>query len=171
MRTAGRFSTRALNHAAPRLLRVLMLVSLWNAPLPWVNVHGTLAVDSTAARHLSQHFARFHAGADPFEREAAGWHVHFVLPWTISDEGPCPADGRHHDSHELTLSTASPGRLSDSELSVESTAAGLDLGMPLASLDRPCDGPRPGGISGSQTDRFLQVGSVSLRTLICVANC
>lgn len=148
-----------------------MMLSLWNAPLPWVNVHGSLAALPKGSEALSRHLAVFHADANSIEGTAPKWHVHFVLPWSLSDEGPCPADGRHHDSHELSVSPAPAGRATDSDLLVDGGAIVPPVGAAAEFAHRPMETLADLRAAGPQTGHFLQSGSVSLRTLICVATC
>lgn len=57
------------------LFRVLLALSLWQAPIPCGHQH------TASAECLAKHLARFHAGEQATDR--LGWHWHLTLP----DEG------------------------------------------------------------------------------------
>ena len=163
------FSSRA----AGWLMRVAMIVSLWNAPLPWLNIHGTLAGVEGDAACLAQHLVRFHAAADLLAEAGFGWHVHFVLPWNGLGDGPCPAG--ELPRHETPGDDAAPA-VGAAEWSSVAARLGPPCGGGVVNLcdpfgdvpplwhdRRPCSGPL--------TAHFLQSGSVSLCALLCVARC
>jgi len=58
--------------------RLLLIVSLWQAPVVWGHQHSTDAAD------LAEHLALFHGG--DFESCNLGWHWHVSLP---QGEAPC----------------------------------------------------------------------------------
>jgi len=75
-----------------------MLLSLWQAPIPWLHNHGTsTAVISqvAAAQELNSHLIVYHPSVDRGIEHEFGWHCHWVLPtWkhalddTPDDEPP-----------------------------------------------------------------------------------
>lgn len=65
-----RFASTASRWKAA-LFRLACIVSLWQAPVPWVHSHA-------AEVGLQEHLAAFHADAD--ELTTLGWHWHAVLP-------------------------------------------------------------------------------------------
>lgn len=156
------------------LLHAALLLSLWNAPIPWVHFHGTLGEARCGASSLSRHLARFHAAVRPLDEAGFGWHVHYILPWCVSDDGPHPAQGGPDDfrdvavgpglglpafdvaPHGMTWLTA---LTADDHSPATADAAALRA---AAEILRP---PVP------PTAHFLQAGSVALRDLLCVARC
>lgn len=80
------------------LARLCMLLSLWQAPIPWLHNHGTstsLILPVTAAQELDSHLIVFHPSVDRRIEREFGWHCHWVLPaWkhalddTPDDEPP-----------------------------------------------------------------------------------
>lgn len=74
------------------LLRCLLIVSLWQAPLPVWHSHGTLADGPAESRGwLARHLESHHAAADPCDSQLFGWHLHFDVP--TSDSEPSEAPG------------------------------------------------------------------------------
>jgi hypothetical protein len=61
------------------LFRLACIVSLWQAPVPWVHCHAAVA-------DLPHHLAAFHQQADEFT--VLDWHWHASLPpWGQSESG------------------------------------------------------------------------------------
>lgn len=72
-------------------LRWLLVLSLWQGPVPVWHAHDTLA-DSAAesAVWLASHLERHHASIDPFASIAFGWHVHFEVPESDGEPSESP---------------------------------------------------------------------------------
>lgn len=72
-------------------LRWLLVLSLWQGPVPVWHAHDTLA-DSAAesVAWLSSHLKRHHASIDPFAEIALGWHVHFEVPESEGEPSESP---------------------------------------------------------------------------------
>lgn len=75
-----------LRHATLIVVRLSLILSLWQAPIPWVHCHGTdisIIQSVDAASELSNHLAAFHGNAThefvPLDFDL-GWHFHWILP-------------------------------------------------------------------------------------------
>jgi hypothetical protein len=72
---------QATSRAGSLVMRLLLMATLWEGPVPWGHSHA----HSTDDRHLAEHLARFH----PHDHHAAdwGWHWHFSYPdWAHCQE-------------------------------------------------------------------------------------
>lgn len=72
-------------------LRWLLVLSLWQGPIPVWHAHDTLA--DTAAESvawLASHLERHHASIDPFASLTFGWHVHFEVPESDGEPSELP---------------------------------------------------------------------------------
>jgi hypothetical protein len=66
--------------------RLCLVISLWQAPVPWLHRHPVSAENGTSERltlELQKHLSAFHPTIrSPFDQDL-GWHCHWVLPsWT-----------------------------------------------------------------------------------------
>ena len=75
-----------LQRATLIVVRLCLIVSLWQAPIPWVHCHGTdlRGIQSVVtAAELSHHLVAFHANSElglvRVDNEL-GWHFHWILP-------------------------------------------------------------------------------------------
>ena len=59
------------------IIRVCLLLSLWNLPFPWLH-HHALAPASAQTDWLPSHLDEFHASAFAPATTEQGWHLHFV---------------------------------------------------------------------------------------------
>ena len=76
--------------------RALLIVSLWNAPLPMVHAHGADVDDSADAAGFAEHLAKYHGDVTLNSHVDFGWHWHLVLPRDSNPDDDCP-DGRHQN--------------------------------------------------------------------------
>jgi|GEM_PF-3505415 hypothetical protein len=63
--------------------RLCLIVSLWQAPIPWWHCHGTNLAQLTSiasALELSAHLSAFHPAIDSNSDQDLGWHFHWILP-------------------------------------------------------------------------------------------
>ena len=64
--------------------RLCLILSLWQAPVPWLHCHGSdmaSVASATSTHERSYHLIRFHQ-SDDLETDASfGWHYHWVLPF------------------------------------------------------------------------------------------
>lgn len=91
-------TTSRVSHVGPLVLRACLIVSLWQAPVPWIHTHGTDLIGAARAgiaQDLVHHLALFHPSINPDSAQNLGWHLHWVLPcWghaiddTPDDESP-----------------------------------------------------------------------------------
>jgi len=71
-----------------KLMRCLLVIAAWQAPLPFWHKHGTLATATAeSAAWLTDHLHAHHPAIDPFSQLVFGWHLHFALP-DSGDEAP-----------------------------------------------------------------------------------
>lgn len=92
---------RAGRGRCSRLLRVVLVLSLWHAPIPWIHAHDLQgpAVDSREV--LSQHVAEFHGRELSLGQTRLDWHLHLVLPWCLAHYFPCPDEHSQRASDDL----------------------------------------------------------------------
>ncbi|WP_437201215.1 hypothetical protein [Planctomicrobium sp. SH664] len=69
------------------VFRVLMLLPLWQAPLPWVHAHSDLTDFRSGNVWLRSHLQAFHAPRSVEAPSGGHWHFHLLLPWMIGGEG------------------------------------------------------------------------------------
>jgi hypothetical protein len=114
---------RLVTDRANAALRVVLVLSLWHAPIPWVHAHDLDGPEVAKRAMLSQHIAEFHSHEVGLGAEHLEWHVHLVLPWCLVHHLPCP------DSHDRD-----PGAddfFGGAKISGAGMKAGETLGAPL----------------------------------------
>ena len=87
-----------LSYVGRFVLRACLIVSLWQAPVPWIHSHETDSSQGTglaSTGDLVQHLALFHPATKIDSADELGWHLHWILPcWghalddTPDDEPP-----------------------------------------------------------------------------------
>jgi hypothetical protein len=85
------------------MVRTLLLLSLWHAPIPWLHAHDLSgpSVEHRAALH--RHVDEFHAAELEHGEAHLGLHAHFILPWGHGHDpqhapnGSDPADSDEDD--------------------------------------------------------------------------
>lgn len=107
---------------AGKALRIVMVLSLWHAPIPWVHVHEIEGPQVERLASLSQHVADFHARELSWGKTSLDWHSHLVLPWCLNHQHDCPADNERNPGSDDILggATVVAGNL----------AAGHSIGQP-----------------------------------------
>lgn len=110
-----------------RALRVLLALSLWHAPIPWVHVHDLEGPQVEHRQSLAKHIAEFHSGDLAWGRSRLDWHAHLVLPWSLNHHLPCPDGDRHeHESDDFAAPKPRPaGVTSDQAIGQPTTRAFL----------------------------------------------
>jgi len=133
------------------MLRLCLIVSMWNGPLPWLEAHGSLAHSEELNSHLAQHLSQFHPTADLFQSAAFDWHLHFFFPGNAPTEAPAPEQPQ--PAAPLTISGVRVGDLT-SEWNLAPSAP-LPL---LAVLDVPSTSPQhaSSAMRACGTPNFLQ---------------
>jgi hypothetical protein len=146
--------------------RLLLIVSLWQAPVPIVHSHGADLSDPFQSVALAQHLAEYHPDVPVNSHDELGWHCHLVFLGDPLMDEPSDSDGRPDrspafDPFITNVAEAGPAVA----LAVEwQTCAGLRA-MQLSGLELRL---RPAAPSRF-LDTYLQ--SVPLRTLLRVARC
>ena len=83
----GSFRTKRRPSLLAIVGRALLALSLWQGPIPWAHVHAVEGAEVEANDLLVRHLVHFHP--DRNSSIAFAWHIHFVLPWQINDNGDC----------------------------------------------------------------------------------
>ena len=91
-------------------LRVLLLVSAWQGPLPWWHSHGGIAGASEQdSIWLVEHLQCWHPGLEAASADSLGWHMHWGYPSSTGSTGqPTPRTQdrvlgtNHFDAHLLS---------------------------------------------------------------------
>lgn len=143
------------------MLRCLLLLAVWQGPIPWCHCHGTvdhLALSPGLPEHLRSH----HAGHDPYGN--GRWHLHFILPDT---GGQTP--GEHSEDRYQQLPMISALDVSSAEL--ESPWDGSPAAEVLLELSAvPSAAIRDAGLSTAHFyDGFAPDLALPMR--FCVARC
>ena len=156
-------------------MRLLLVLSLWHAPLPWVHSHAMAGpiVDQVAS--LARHIDEFHPDAAQDTLEA-GWHMHLVLPWSLSHHTPCPYQHNHDDGSNAALGL-NAGIVMPAPLPV-SVGYAANGELLLVDAAGSAEGLHRGGLTQLSNTRnspghFLGTfgGSVSLGDLLSVRTC
>ncbi len=112
---------RTVTRRGSQVLRVMIVLSLWHAPIPWVHAHDLEGPAVDRLGMLSQHVAEFHAREVSLGAQRLEWHTHLILPWCLVHHFPCP------DSDERE-----PGA-DDFFGGVKVTAAGMNSGEAIGA--------------------------------------
>jgi hypothetical protein len=80
---------------ASRVLRIMLVLSLWHAPIPWVHAHEIDGPQVDRLQMLARHVNEFHARELTRGEQCLDWHVHLVLPWCLVHHLPCPEEDQH----------------------------------------------------------------------------
>lgn len=129
------------------MCRVLLCLSLWNGPLPWLHAHEVSGPELSRNESLAAHVQVCHAPDDC--DDCRGWHFHLmlwgeILPEHSSPDAPLPVPPAPPVETEYTL-------LSNS---VETSGvAGFDSDCRGAALVAPCDVLTPLALNGMRLDR------------------
>jgi len=161
----------------------LLALSLWRAPIPWLDAHGTLGGDgchivdrmvSKGVSGLDAHLLRYHPGVDPFSVQQLGWHVHFVLPWEGLEQHRHRSPQDPHDFAEPLASSdvvsSAPAPLLLPDRSVVHCSSGALCPALFASVPTLETRPFPDGLTGREFLGTYGAG-VTLRALLGVAVC
>lgn len=119
------------------LLRLSLVISTWNGPLPLVHAH---SLDATSGIPqsvlLRQHVAEFHEDAAEAGEHYVSWHVHWLMPgdW---ESYPChhTSDGKPDD---LQNHGASCGGIAVLAKTASSVTNGCDQPVWLPQLAHAC---------------------------------
>jgi hypothetical protein len=154
------------------VLRISLILSLWDAPLPWIHAHPALATDDGLVSHLT----RYHLAADE-TRSKSDWHLHFLVPWFEIAETETPwSDG---DSDQENRVIGGRGRNSlargrqDRQLGRIRLFSGGGAFFTVHRADCFHTGFSPNRCLTRPGHCFLgtYAGAVSLDALLCIALC
>jgi hypothetical protein len=162
------------------LLRLCLVLSTWNAPLPLVHAHEVTAKTVGAASPaLQRHLHEYHADAELTGEGYLDWHIHWVMPWEWHSF-PCHhhCSGSSHsqnpDRDEFLIRSATAMMTNPAGSSLQA-----DLGLPtwLSSHAMVAAAPSTGGCSTARQLcaplHFLASydNSVRLNNLLRVRQC
>lgn len=150
-----------------KLLRVLLLLTLWNGPLPWLDHHGDVSQD---APELAEHLKRFHTRGGRLVVPTSGWHIHWVLPPCPDEDAPVPVDeplgDRPAAPHAVPIGAATAAETSQSSLSAHFAAAQPANPQPLV-----CDSTWRAVPGCRLRDPAPLFSDGSVLTRLCVLQC
>lgn len=118
-------------------LRMLLVLSLWHAPIPWIHTHAVAGPIVDHVDSLSRHVHEFHEEDAAQGETALGWHAHLVLPWCFDGSDSCPSDERPEPGH---LAFAMKFGLTTSPQQTFASAIQLTAG-PFVALAAPAGMP------------------------------
>jgi hypothetical protein len=167
-------------------LRLCLIVSLWQAPLPWIDFHGGLSVPSDLPAcsisqvSLAHHLSRYHSELDPFHPVPCRWHLHVSLPSESQPDGPAdnasPIPGLPSGPCEAEFCPQSGERVLWDNLLEEIAAANPNLAWSAIAPDYELTVRRSGPWNARSlaSHNFLQSFSAGLfnsHALLGVARC
>jgi hypothetical protein len=161
------------------MLRALVVLSLWHAPIPWVHAHDLDGPQVEQLKLLSQHVAAFHAGDIGLGQTRTDWHVHLVLPWCMLHHGPCPNDDRHGPDSDDFFGTVKIGAAA-SPLSARAIGQPIDRAFLVRDLALDHGLASPRGAASCVLDQAVHRGthffetygrSISVSDLVGVRLC
>jgi len=82
-------------------VRLVLVLSLWHAPLPWVHSHAVAESADGHSHALSRHVHALHAEDLEHGATHIAWHWHLVLPWCVEGETRCPSDDPSDDEGHI----------------------------------------------------------------------
>jgi len=145
---------RAISSAACVLsgvaLRLVLVLSLWHAPLPWVHAHMMPKRAGGHAHALARHVHALHAEDIEHGATHLAWHLHLVLPWCVEGETRCPSDDPSDDEGHIGFTMKFGVATSASQQTAH------DLGGGLAS-DACGGGAIAGGLMAATTFHDVRV--------------
>jgi hypothetical protein len=74
------------------VLRCALILSMWNAPIPWFHTHDLVGPEVAQQQALAVHVDRFHAAELRLGQVSHEWHLHWILPWN-PQAIPCDPEG------------------------------------------------------------------------------
>ena len=77
-----------LHHWGLVALRFVLLISVWQGPIPWFHCHGSLAAAGETQPWLAKHLRSHHSPVSLFTNIDFDWHCHFDFPTPPSEDEP-----------------------------------------------------------------------------------
>lgn len=158
-----------LHWATRCLIRVCLLLSLWNLPFPWLHNHEMSSVVANNSHWLPSHLDQYHTSLVQSQASEQGWHLHFV--YLGEEKSNDPLKKRFPVQHNFIIGESSQSLLvcgSAQTTLLQQIQASASL--KCFSLHSQAEPP----FSEHQTEigHFLQASpSQSLRDLISVSLC
>jgi hypothetical protein len=159
-------TTRLQNSCGSLWLRFVLVLTMWQGPIPWVHCHGTVADSSVSADMLSWfsvHLRSHHACVQCERPVDLGWHTHFDMPQTPADE----SDRNSRTSHDCL--PASHLQTLDLQMSVSASSAAISL----IAVDVHCVSMMTAMAQTRQASHFYAsfAPAMSLPARFCIARC
>ena len=96
---------KQLHWATRCLIRVCLLLSLWNLPFPWIHHHGMNPLVANSSDWLPSHLDQYHADLLQIPTSEQGWHLHFV--YLGEEESHDPLKKRFPAQHYIIIGESS----------------------------------------------------------------
>jgi hypothetical protein len=98
--------------------RLVLVVSLWQAPVPWIHSHDTNVADDASPLstcEFAEHLHAFHGLSAVNSNVEFGWHCHWILPpWMHAVDENGKDDGHSQDSSTVNSVLPVPTSFSSS---------------------------------------------------------
>ena len=117
-----------------RALALMLIVSLWHAPVPWIHAHELHGTDVDHVEQLHRHVDAFHATEIAAGQLRLDLHAHLILPWERVPTPDAPGTPHVPGSDDLEFALLSVGTGASLSAKSAGPAAPELLGNLLASL-------------------------------------
>ncbi|MSR57828.1 MAG: hypothetical protein EXS05_09155 [Planctomycetaceae bacterium] len=170
-----RFARRCSRRATVGM-QMLLALSLWHAPIPWVHAHELQGPQVENSPALHEHVDHFHSHDVAKGETHLDLHTHLILPWDCdrdSDGSPHPAErpGCRDDDFVPLAGSAGSSLKAIGQPTIRALGD-LAFAGSLPAMPRPEGGDEP-VFSLTRGRHFFETfgSSVSVRDLICVRLC
>lgn len=153
---------------APTLTLVGVLISQWQAPIPWLHCHSEPA-SLLAAEHLDRHTAAFHGEREDHHPH---WHLHFAMLGDILRGCGCPSPPSESDDEDQAPAAVAP--LTSLADDAWQAASRVEDGPPrVVSEDMVVVAPGSCWERVGRRRQFLgdHAASGRLQAVLCIAQC
>lgn len=151
---------RRLQYWGSVVLRIVLLISVWQGPIPWFHCHGSLAAANEVQPWLVKHLRSHHATFSLFADIDFGWHCHVDLPTSASEDKP-------NESPKPRVVISSSETLTPVSVSGDIPPSSRFIRLPTKTLGISPPGLTTAGVNQHFYDSFAE--SLSLPLRFCVA--
>lgn len=152
--------SRRLHHWGSVVLRFVLLISVWQGPIPWFHCHGSLAAEGEIQPWLAKHLRSHHPTIPQAAKIDFGWHCHFDLPTTDSEDQP-------NKSPKPRVVISATETLTPVSISGEIHPSSRFMRLPMKALGMSPPGLTTAGVNQHFYDSFAESLAMPLR--FCVA--
>ncbi|MBS0267170.1 MAG: hypothetical protein JSS02_34920 [Planctomycetes bacterium] len=157
-------------------LRVVMALSLWHAPVPWVHFHDLESPEFARQETLAIHVAEYHSQELLAGLTTLDWHAHLVLPWSHDPHAPQPGQGDDESRpDENCVECAGSVEIAAGTTAESRWCSGLSAGLwgPGGDVSSGAGLARQGNGPELRPCQFFTTygGAAALRNLIAVRVC